>query len=70
MNDGYNPSMILEQFRSMALVVINTTDQLPKNNQNLYSCPYVNKSSDISVLKKKIKHLLENIPKVNISNIL
>ena len=69
MNEGYNPPIILEQFRSMALVVINTTYQLLKNNQNLYSYPYVNKSSNISVLKKKIKHLLDNIPKVNISNI-
>ena len=65
--EGYDPSIKLEQISSKASVVINTTNQLFQNKQNLNSDPYIAKSSDISVLKKKIKHLLENIPKTNIN---
>ena len=65
--EGYDPSIKFEQISSKVPVVINTTDQLFQNKQNLNSDPYIAKSSDISVLKKKIKHLLENIRKTNIN---
>lgn len=64
--ERYDPLTILERVRGKVPVVINTTDQLLKNNSYFKAYPYNEKSSDINMLKKKIKYLLKNNTKANL----